>query len=90
MLILSATPPGIAAVNVALSVWSGILTLTIVSVIPGPEPTGPASGRPDDRLREGARIHNHDRGLWIPGSRKGAPRNDADKRRQNQNSIGGA
>ncbi len=25
------------------------------AVIPGPEPTGPASGRPDDRLREGAR-----------------------------------
>jgi hypothetical protein len=27
----------------------------LVSVIPGREPTGPASGRPDDRLRERAR-----------------------------------
>jgi hypothetical protein len=29
-----------------------VLTPTHVCVIPGPEPTGPAYGRPDDRLRE--------------------------------------
>ncbi len=30
-------------------------TVAAAPVIPGPEPTGPADGRPDDRLREGAR-----------------------------------
>jgi hypothetical protein len=29
--------------------------LTIAAFIPGGEPTGPAFGRPDDRLRERAR-----------------------------------
>ena len=35
---------------------ASVVTLTVLCVIPGPEPTGPAFGRPDDRLREGARI----------------------------------
>src|SRR6266704_3261762 len=30
-----------------------ILVISKIGVIPGPEPTGPAFGRPDDRLREG-------------------------------------
>jgi hypothetical protein len=40
---------------VTVALRPSALTLTIVSVIPGSEPTGPAAGRPDDRLREGAR-----------------------------------
>jgi hypothetical protein len=46
-------------------------------VIPGPEPTGPAFGRPDDRLSDaarqeprllGCRYGRGGRGLWIPWS----------------------
>ena len=35
----------------------------------GTPPTGPASGRPDDRLRGGPGIHKPESWLWIPGSR---------------------
>ena len=45
------------------------MTLTVDPVIPGAEPTGPAFGRPDDRLREAARNPViTGRAYWIPGS----------------------
>ena len=50
----------------AITLPPSVLTLTIVSVIPGPE------------RREGAR---NPLGLWIPGSPHAAPRNDAENGR---------
>ena len=45
-------------------------------------PTGPAFGRPDDRLRTEPEIQNFFRNkAWIPGSRWRAPRNDVVPRR---------
>src|SRR5229473_2969869 len=41
-------------------------------VIPGRAPTGPAAGRPDDRLRGRARNPYPRSGVWIPGLRQAA------------------
>jgi hypothetical protein len=43
-----------------------------LTVIPGREPTAPAFGRPDDKLRERPESITHDWGLWIPGLRQEA------------------
>ena len=52
---------------------SRVLTPPFVFVIPGPEPTGPAFGRPDDRLRAGTWNPVIAEGAyWIAGSPRAA------------------
>ena len=59
----------------------------------GWRPTGPAFGRPDDRLREEPGIHNHRLGVWIPGppqallSQKDADQNHHQKRMERSGSA---